>query len=181
MNNELSDLLIVVDMQNDFITGSLGSKDAEAIVPNVAERISEYINNNKDVIFTKDTHEKSYYHNSLEGRKLPIEHCIEDTWGHELHQAIKKFADKLGTQCIKYKNTFGAQWSVLQTRDFINLKSIEICGLCTDICVVSNVLILRSCCPEVEITVNSKLCAGTTRENHEAALKVMRSCLVNVI
>lgn len=163
--------LIVVDMQNDFVTGSLGTKEAQAIVPNVAEKIKEYKESGDRVIFTQDTHDNGYL-DTPEGKKLPVIHCVEGTKGWQIVDEL----DINGRLCIR-KETFGwMHWGDLFLGD-----EIELIGLCTDICVVSNALILKATYPEVEITVDASCCAGVTPETHKAALETMKQCQINVI
>lgn len=173
-DNNLKDVLIVIDMQNDFIDGSLGTKEAQDIVPNVASKIKEYEESGKKIIFTRDTHYSDYL-NTYEGKLLPVEHCIQGTCGWCI-------SDKIGWD-TEYKTlnkqTFGKTDWCLHLPG--NINSIEICGLCTDICVVSNALILRALYPEIDITVDASCCAGVTPEKHKAALEVMESCQINVI
>lgn len=162
--------LIVVDMQNDFITGSLGTKEAQDIVQKVKNKIAEYQKRGDEIIFTRDTHQTDYL-NTPEGKKLPVEHCIEGTEGWQI-------ADGLEVDGAVYidKPTFG--WMHWNDRTF---EEIEMVGLCTDICVVSNALILKATFPEVEITVDASCCAGVTPATHNAALETMKMCQINVI
>lgn len=162
--------LIVVDMQNDFIDGSLGTKEAVAIVPNVKKKIKEYEANGDRVIFTQDTHDANYLCTN-EGKHLPVEHCIVGTHGWEI-------ADGLEVDNCDYVNkpTFG--WKHWGNYRF---EEIELVGLCTDICVVSNALILKAMYPEIPITVDASCCAGVTPESHKAALLTMKMCQINVI
>ena len=162
--------LIVVDMQNDFIDGSLGTKEAQAIVPNVIAKIQEYQKNGDQIIFTRDTHGEDYL-STPEGKKLPVKHCIKGTDGW-------KIADGLEVDGAEYidKPTFG--WTHWDERTF---DEIELVGLCTDICVVSNALILKAQFPEVKISVDASCCAGVTPESHQAALMTMKMCQVDVI
>lgn len=169
-------VLIVIDMQNDFVTGSLGTPEAQAIVPKVVEKIKEYKSNNNIVMYTKDTHYDNYL-NTAEGKKLPIEHCIEGTSGHDLIPEIiieKKFS-------IVRKSTFGYRCWVSECWLDTNQYEVEIIGVCTDICVITNALLIKTYHPAVEITVDASCCAGTTPEKHEAALDVMESCQINII
>lgn len=162
--------LIVVDMQNDFIDGSLGTKEAVAIVPNVKKKIKECEANGDRVIFTQDTHDANYLCTN-EGKHLPVEHCIVGTHGWEI-------ADGLEVDNCDYvsKSTFGwKHWSNYR------FEEIELVGLCTDICVVSNALILKAMYPEIPITVDASCCAGVTPESHKAALLTMKMCQINVI
>ena len=166
--------LIVVDVQNDFIDGALGTKEAVAIVPNVKKKIEEYKARGDRVIFTRDTHYANYL-NTNEGKHLPVKHCINDTHGWHISSEL----DLDGCYLFD-KETFGyLAWDVYDNEFYGD--GIEIVGLCTDICVVSNALILKAEFPEIEITVDVSCCAGTTPEAHQAALTVMKSCQINVI
>lgn len=174
--------LIVIDMQNDFIEGALGTKEAQSIVPNVKKKIEEYISNGDEVFFTYDTHDEKYLETS-EGKHLPVPHCIEGTEGWQIHPEI----DRAGCLHIK-KRSFGYDsWGDLRYRDDLfagisrSLDEIELVGVCTDICVISNALILKSIFTDVPITVDASCCAGVTPETHQAALTVMKSCQINVI
>lgn len=177
-------ILVVVDMQNDFITGSLGTKEAVAIVPNVIEKIKEYDIN--DVYVTRDTHQADYM-STNEGKHLPVEHCIENTWGWEIEDSVKKAVE--GAKTVN-KPTFGStELASMLAKVYEELPvsengakefSIELIGLCTDICVVSNALLLKAQMPEITISVDSKCCAGVTPESHEAALTTMRMCQIEV-
>ena len=161
--------LIVVDMQNDFIDGSLGTKEAQAIVQSVRKKIREYKDRGGEIIFTRDTHQSDYLE-TPEGRKLPVVHCIEGTKGWQI-------ADGLEVEGCIYidKPTFG--WMHWNERTF---QEIEMVGLCTDICVVSNALILKATFPSVEITVDASCCAGVTPQTHQAALETMKMCQILV-
>jgi len=170
----MTKLLIVVDMQNDFITGTLGSTQAQAVLSNVKTKIERYRQNGDNILFTRDTHQDNYLA-TQEGKYLPVAHCIEGTKGHLI-------ADVLDTDgCeIFNKPAFGS----LKLADKVakgNYDEIELCGLCTDICVVSNALILKAQLPETTITVDARCCAGVTDESHEAALLTMQMCQVNII
>ena len=162
--------LIVVDMQNDFIDGTLGTKEAQAIVPNVKRKIEEYKARGDEVIFTRDTHFADYLETN-EGKHLPVKHCIEGTKGWQI-------SDELGTENCKIidKETFG-YYGWLR----YDFESVELVGLCTDICVVSNALVIKMLFPEVEISVDANCCAGVTPETHKAALATMQMCQINVI
>ncbi|MGN0402810.1 MAG: cysteine hydrolase family protein [Acetatifactor sp.] len=162
--------LIVVDMQNDFVDGSLGTGEARAIVSRVKEKIREYQTRGDEIIFTRDTHHENYL-KTPEGRKLPVEHCIQGTHGWQIVEGL----EVPGAVCID-KPSFG--WTHWGDRDF---EEIELVGLCTDICVVSNALILKATFPEVEITVDASCCAGVTPATHQAALETMKMCQINVI
>jgi len=166
-------LLIVVDMQNDFIAGPLGSKRAEDILPNVKARVEEYKANGDKIIFTRDTHDENYLA-TQEGKCLPVIHCINGSEGH-------KISSELDTDgCVVFdKPTFGS----LELADLAavgEFEEIEICGLCTDICIVSNALILKARLPETRVTVDADCSAGVTDESHKAALLTMKMCQVDV-
>lgn len=170
-------ILIVVDMQNDFITGALGTKEAQAIVPAVKAKIDEYVNQERLVVFTRDTHGKDYLE-TQEGKYLPVPHCIIGTDGFNIiNEIIPRYDFK---NRIMNKASFGAlDWAnVIEPEDG---DEIEIIGVCTDICVVSNALILKAMFPETKITIDANCCAGVTPEKHLAALEILRSCQVNVI
>lgn len=171
--------LIVVDMQNDFITGSLGSDLTKAVVPNVVDKIK---NEDYDLlVFTQDTHEEDYL-DTLEGQKLPIVHCIQYSNGWQIIDEIKNITEDIYIPMTYVpKNTFGFEgWRNLFDTDE-EIDEIEICGVCTDICVVSNALVLRMLYPNVKITVDAKCCAGTSVEAHNAALATMKSCQIDVV
>ncbi|MCL1809961.1 MAG: cysteine hydrolase [Clostridiales bacterium] len=167
-------LLIVVDMQNDFITGSLGSAQAEQIVPFVKAKVEEYSQRGDRVIFTRDTHGAGYLE-TQEGRHLPVPHCIAGTDGH-------KIADGLCTGgCEVFdKPSFGSLELAKQVAAG-GFDEIELCGLCTDICVVSNALILKAQLPETPVKVDAACCAGVTEESHRAALLTMKMCQVTIV
>jgi len=170
-------ILIVVDMQNDFITGSLGTNDAERIVDNVIAKIKEYAPQN--IYVTLDTHSVNYLQ-TTEGKNLPVEHCIRGTAGWELHERVKEvLADAINIE----KPTFGSYTLVDQIYSLYMREQeleIELIGLCTDICVITNALLLKTKMPEVLIKVDSSCCAGVTPESHEAALTVMKMCQIQV-
>ncbi len=164
--------LIVVDMQVDFITGSLGSKLAEAIVPKITQKVKNY---DGTVIFTRDTHFSDYL-KTQEGRNLPVEHCIKDTAGWEICKELKPYANK-----VIDKITFGSVELPTIIKEFgEEIDEIELCGLCTDICVISNAMILKSSFPEVKISVDGKCCAGVTVESHNVALNAMKAVQIEV-
>lgn len=172
----MKDILIVVDMQNDFIDGALGTKEAVAIVPNVKKKIEEF---DGIVLFTRDTHE-TYYMETQEGKNLPVPHCIRGTQGWE----IRKELDNLRTTEPIDKETFGSSelgGLLCQMNEEEEIGSITFVGLCTDICVISNVMIAKAFLPEVPILVDAACCAGVSVETHENALKAMEVCQVKVI
>ena len=167
----MSKTLIVIDCQNDFIDGALGTKEAQAIIPNVKKKIEEYKSRGDRIIFTRDTHNIDYLE-TKEGKHLPVEHCLYGTYGWE----ISKELDTDDTIIIN-KGHFGyCSWWEWGFKE-----EIELVGLCTDICVVSNALILKAMFSEIEITVDANCCAGVTPESHNAALTTMKMCQINVI
>ena len=170
-------VLVVVDMQNDFVDGSLGSTYAKAIVDNVVNKIENF---DGYIIATYDTHYENYMQTS-EGKQLPVPHCIKGTEGWELNEKVKNALERKGYTSIE-KITFGSidlpdtVKSLVGDEDF----SIELIGLCTDICVVSNALLLKASFPEVDISVDSSCCAGVSQVTHYAAIDTMRCCQINV-
>ncbi|MDD2980701.1 MAG: cysteine hydrolase [Hespellia sp.] len=171
-------LLIVVDMQNDFIGGALGTKEAQKILPDVVEKIKTF---EGPVLFTQDTHEKNYLE-TQEGKKLPVEHCIRETEGWKLHPEIAALVGD--EENIIKKPTFGsAEMAAMlgMMSEKFEIESITLIGLCTDICVISNAMTLKAFLPEVPIIVDSKCCAGVTPESHENALRAMRACQIEIV
>lgn len=189
-------LLIVVDMQNDFITGSLGTKQAQSIVPLVVNKIRNW---KGETQATFDQHDKNYL-STQEGKILPIEHCIEWSEGIHIQNDVVKALEYKGAWC-RGKNTFGDYTLFMNllkrdnmdtvhacavnsslTQQFIStISEIQIIGLCTDVCVISNAILAKSYFPEIPIIVDAACCAGTTPENHKAALQVMKSCQIEII
>ena len=170
-------VLIVVDMQKDFADGALGTKEAAAIVDNVVSKIREFEGR---IFATLDTHYLDYLETS-EGRKLPVPHCIRGTDGWEINAKVLQVLAEKGYKPIE-KNTFGSTALVEEIRAIAEEKevSIEIVGLCTDICVVSNALLLKAFFPEMSIEVDAGCCAGVTPESHLAALETMKMCQIDV-
>ena len=169
-------LLVVVDMQNDFIDGSLGTKEAQEIVPKVIEKI---INFDGIIVATMDTHEEDYL-STQEGKNLPVPHCIRGTEGWQ----IRKELDALRKTEPIDKETFGSTdlaADLLALHEDEEIGSITLVGLCTDICVISNALLLKATLPEVPIYVDAACCAGVTPESHENALKAMEACQIKVM
>ena len=167
--------LIVVDMQTDFVTGSLGTKEAQAIVGKVAEKIRSF---EGKVIFTRDTHTENYL-STQEGINLPVEHCIKDTPGWQIVPEL----DALRTGAAIDKPTFGStELSRLLAAENEQepVESITLIGLCTDICVISNAMILKAELPEAKISVDASCCAGVTPESHKNALSAMRMCQIQI-
>lgn len=174
----------VKDIQNDFITGPLGTPEAVAIVPKVKEKIEEAAENGDVIIYTRDTHFEDYL-DTKEGKALPVPHCIYETDGWGLVEELDTLSHLYrNVYCID-KLTFGSKHlpEILKEDNLaLFCNEIELVGVCTDICVVSNALILKSHFYQtMDITVDASCCAGTTPENHKAALRVMKSCQINVI
>lgn len=179
----MNKLLVIVDAQNDFISGALGSKEAQCAVDNIVDLVKN--NHYDNVCCTYDVHSGDYFR-TLEGKKLPIPHCVCGTKGAELNKKIEEVVYDNYTVIEVDKSTFGAYDlpEVLNDYDAVHYMEdaeIYVCGFCTDICVISNVLILKAAFPECEISVISDCCAGSTPEMHQKALDVMRSCHVNII
>ena len=169
----MSKLLLVIDMQNDFIDGALGTKEAVAIVPYVKEVIENF---DGKVIFTRDTHFENYM-DTQEGHNLPVPHCIKGSEGWEICPDLKN----LCTETPVDKITFGSMELPSVVKEIPDLESITLIGLCTDICVISNAMILKAFYPEVPIIVDAKACAGVTPESHQNALNAMKMCQIQVI
>ena len=170
-------LLLVIDMQNDFINGSLGTKEAGAIIDKVAAKIDTW---KGSIIATQDTHYAESYLHSREGKYLPVEHCIQDSFGWQINSKIKKVLDKKYASIIS-KNYFASTFVIPELIKKLNVNHIEIIGLCTDVCVISNALYLKSIFPELDIAVDSNCCAGVTPETHNAALQVMKMCQIDIL
>ena len=172
----MRNVLIVVDMQNDFIDGALGTPEAVAIVPQVKKKIEEF---DGLVLFTRDTHGENYLE-TQEGKNLPVSHCIQGTKGWEIREEL----DCLRTTKPIDKVTFGSSelGDILrQLNEEDAIESITVVGLCTDICVISNVMLAKAFLPEASIIVDARCCAGVTPESHENALKAMEVCQVTVV
>lgn len=172
----MQNILLVIDMQNDFIDGALGTPEAVAIVPNVREKIRNF---DGTVLFTRDTHGENYME-TQEGKNLPVPHCIRGTDGWQIRPELEELRV---TEPID-KGTFGSDELGRILRD-LNEKepigSITVIGLCTDICVISNALLAKAFLPEVPIEVDASCCAGVTPESHENALKAMASCQIRIV
>lgn len=168
----LKKTLVVIDMQKDFVDGSLGTPEAEAMVPKLVEKIARERKQGTDLIFTKDTHEENYL-DTQEGKKLPVRHCIRGTEGWRLIPELEEYDSK-----ALEKPTFGSVKlpSLLEEADII-----EVVGLCTDICVISNALLLKAHYPEKQIQVDASCCAGVTPESHQNALGAMKMCQIDII
>lgn len=169
-------ILMVIDMQNDFIDGALGTKEAVAIVPAVKKKIEEF---DGTVLFTRDTHEE-YYMETQEGRNLPVPHCIRNTEGWKIRPELEALRKTVAID----KVTFGSSelGAILHGLNKLEeIESITFIGLCTDICVISNAMIAKAFLPEVPIIVDANCCAGVTVESHENALKAMEMCQIQVL
>ncbi|MBQ9334843.1 MAG: cysteine hydrolase [Lachnospiraceae bacterium] len=172
-------LLIVVDMQNDFTTGALRNEDAIAIIPNVVAKVKAALAAGTDVIFTRDTHHDDYM-GSEEGRNLPVPHCIEGTSGWELIEELKPLAEPPAR--IIDKLTFGSsELGRILGSEYADCKDVELIGICTDICVISNALLTKAFLPNAHVTVDASCCAGVTPESHNTALEAMKACHVEVL
>lgn len=168
-------LLVVVDMQNDFVDGALGTTAAQAIVPAVAEKIAAATQTGTVVVFTRDTHGADYLA-TKEGQMLPVPHCIRDEKGWQIIPQLEEYA--IGRKIFD-KPTFGSLdlMTYAQQEQF---DHIEIIGLCTDICVISNTMLLKAALPEAEIIVDSRCCAGVTPQSHANALAAMKMCHIQI-
>lgn len=174
-------VLVAVDMQNDFVTGALGSAEAQAIESRVADKIRRF---DGEIFYTLDTHAEDYM-NTQEGRRLPVPHCIRDTEGWRLTPTIRAaLAERqaAGEEHRLIKNTFGAVHLAERIRERCGgaPDCIELIGLCTDICVISNAMLLKAAFPEARIAVDASCCAGVSPESHQCALAAMRVCQIDV-
>lgn len=166
--------LIVIDMQNDFIDGTLGTKEAQQIVERVRNKVDAYRAAGDTVIYTRDTHNGNYMQ-TQEGKNLPVVHCVKDSFGWEISEKV--YAE--GNPVID-KPSFGSLELAEYVSSMSTVEEIELVGLCTDICVISNALILKARFPEVPIKVDAACCAGVTPESHENALRAMQMCQIAV-
>lgn len=184
-------VLVVVDVQRDFVDGALGSIAAQSIIPHMRKRIKDYADGETLILFTKDTHEENYLE-TFEGFRLPVEHCVRGTPGWSLVKDISTLADGYSNFLIfsdeevirsrVLKSTFGSVklMQILKQHEY-EIEDITFMGFCTDVCVISNALMARTCLPNTRIVVDASCCAGTTLEKHLAALEVMKSCQIDVI
>ena len=171
----MKNYLVVVDMQNDFIDGALGTREAEAIVEKVAEKIRGF---DGDVIFTRDTHAPTYL-KTQEGKNLPVVHCVKDSAGWLIREGL----EAIRPHTVIDKTTFGSAelGALLSKRDLEEkIGSITLIGLCTDICVISNALLLKAFLPETPICVDAACCAGVTPQSHKNALEAMKMCQITI-
>ena len=169
--------LVVIDMQNDFITGVFANPAAEAIVYKIREFAEKF---DGDLYFTYDKHNSYFYHTTREGRKLPI-HCVPGTFGYELATPLTNLDCIVDEENMFSKNTFASfDLAVELNKLEHNYDEVYLCGTCTDICVISNAIMISNISTNIEVSVISDLCAGTTKENHENALKAMAQCQINI-
>ena len=191
-------VLVVVDMQNDFINGALGTPEAQAIVPNVAKYIKEHADPNTLIIFTKDTHEENYM-DTLEGKKLPVPHCIKGTPGHYLNDSVfKAYVNVMNSYKDPYdiypladmktlrieKPTFGSieLQNILYTiNDIEKVEEVTLMGIDTSICVLSNAILAKATLPETEVNVVANCCSSVSKEAHLRALETMKLCQINIV
>lgn len=172
-DGRMKQLLLVIDMQNDFIDGVLGSKEAIAVVPRVKEKIENFCGK---VLFTRDTHMENYME-TQEGKKLPVPHCIKNTKGWEIHPELEALRKEEAID----KLTFGSDALALRMQKENKGEKIDritLIGVCTDICVISNAMLLKAFLPETEIIVDASCCAGVTPESHKIALQAMKACQI---
>lgn len=189
-------IVVVVDMQNDFIDGVLGTPEAQAIVPVMVDRLRELDDGETLLFFTKDTHSADYLE-TQEGKNLPVEHCIEGTPGWSINKQISSYAD-YGSNFLTYsthnirksrvlKPTFGSLELANTIRGLVNdnphivIDEVILMGVCTGICVISNAMLLKAYCPELLVTVDASCCACVTPESHKNALAAMKMCQINII
>lgn len=189
--------IVVIDMQNDFIDGVLGTPEAQAIVPVMVERLREFDSTENLILFTKDTHYENYLE-TQEGKNLPVPHCIEGTPGWSINKQISSYVDYeshfagYSSRTIRksriLKPTFGSTELGELIRDLTThngenyeIDEVILMGVCTDICVISNAMLIKAYCPELKVTVDASCCAGVTPESHKNALAAMKMCQINVI
>lgn len=169
--------LVVIDMQNDFITGALGNEECREVVPKVVKRVQKAVDDKMDLIFTQDTHQENYL-STQEGRKLPVPHCIKNTDGWKLIPELEETARQKGK--IFTKETFGSKSMAEYIKEY-GYDEVELVGVCTDICVISNAMTIKSFAPELEIVVNESCCAGVSVQSHQIAIEAMKACQIRII
>lgn len=183
----MKNFLVIVDMQNDFITGCLGNDETKGIVPNVCNLINNFKaenSNNGFIFYTMDTHNDDYL-STMEGKKLPVKHCIYGTDGWELNKDVNEAIRGIGT--IVKKETFGAKDLPIKIQKLLDDMApskyegeITLCGVCTDICVISNAMLLKAYFPNAKIKVKASCCAGVSVDSHNRALEAMKTCHINI-
>ena len=168
--------LIVVDMQNDFVTGPLGTAEARVMLPRLVKKLEDIVEEGAiDLIFTQDTHAENYL-STQEGRNLPIVHCVKKTTGWQIVPALQKFTSR--AKAVIEKKSFGTTRLPTLLKPY---EVVEFAGVCTDICVISNALLLKSFYPEQRVQIDAACCAGSTPEAHIEALNIMRNCQCRII
>jgi len=170
----MKQLLVVVDMQNDFVTGALGTAEAQAIVDNVVRLCQAAVDNGNEVVFTRDTHGENYL-STQEGARLPVQHCIKGTWGWQIVDQLAQYA----TNVID-KPTFGSVNLAQYVKDG-GFDVVNLVGLCTDICVISNAMLIKAYSTEAKVVVHANCCAGVTPASHSNALEAMKMCQIEVV
>lgn len=169
-------IIVVVDMQNDFINGSLGTKEAQEMLPRLKNKLQQAADSGSaELIFTMDTHGENYL-STQEGKNLPVEHCIKGSHGWEITPELQDFVRQ--AKAVVEKPTFG---SLALPKLLGDADEVELVGLCTDICVISNALLIKAAYPEVQISVDANCCAGVTPESHRNALAAMKMCQIKVL
>lgn len=172
-------ILLVIDMQKDFVTGALANKEAQKIIGNIQKKIGEYKKEGNLVFFTRDTHGEDYL-NTQEGKLLPVVHCVKNSDGWQI---INELAPEVSEMNVLDKPAFGSlalpQWLEEKLEHKVP-DEIELCGVCTDICVISNAMILKAAFPETKIIVEGDCCAGVSPESHQTALDAMKACQILV-
>ena len=168
-------ILTIIDMQKDFIDGALGTKEAVSIVPRVAARLKKAREDGETVVFTRDTHHADYL-STQEGRKLPVPHCMEGTAGWQIDAALPVLDAP-----VFDKPGFGSPALIDYLKGLPELERVEFIGLCTDICVISNSMLLKAFYPEVPISVDASACAGVTPQSHKNALEAMKMCQIDIV
>ena len=174
------DVLIVVDLQKDFVSGALGTPEAVGIVPAAARRVAEAVRRGEEVLFTRDTHGPDYL-DTQEGRKLPVPHCVRGTEGWEL---VPELRESAAGRTVLDKPSFGSAelGRLLAERNGREpIRRVTLIGLCTDICVISNALLVKAFFPEARVAVDAACCAGVTPKSHQTALDAMRACQIDVL
>ncbi|MBQ9250682.1 MAG: cysteine hydrolase [Oscillospiraceae bacterium] len=176
----MQDILLVIDMQTDFVDGALGTAEAVRIVPAVAARIDEAIARGEQIYFTRDTHQANYL-DTQEGRKLPVVHCVQGTPGWEIVPQLKDYAQG---RTVVDKPSFGSTRLaelLAEANEKEPIRQVTLIGLCTDICVISNALLVKAQLPEVPILVDAACCAGVTPASHQNALAAMQACQIDIV
>ena len=168
--------IVVVDMQNDFIDGSLGTKEAQEMLPRLKEKLKQVTDSGSaELIFTMDTHGENYLQ-TQEGKNLPVAHCLKGSHGWEITPELQEFVKQ--SKAVVEKPTFG---SLELPKLLGDAEEVELVGLCTDICVISNAMVIKAAYPEVQVSVDASCCAGVTPESHKNALAAMKMCQIKVL